>query len=67
MRMRAEQLRPFDADRSIAQGGAFGGTGDDADVKGHRQAFAASAPSVNAGRRENHASAATELDTLSIS
>ena len=35
MSVRAEQLRAFHADGPIAESGAFGGAGDDADVLGH--------------------------------
>ena len=33
--VRAEELRAFEADGSVAEGRAFGGAGDDADVLGH--------------------------------
>ena len=35
MVVRAEELRALDADGSVAEGGAFGGAGYDADVLGH--------------------------------
>jgi hypothetical protein len=34
--VRAEELRPFETDRPVTERRPFGGTGDDADVRGAR-------------------------------